>query len=119
MLLVPTRIEASPIHGLGLFATAPIPAGTVWWRFDGRVDREYSDAEIEALPEPMQRHLVHYAYRLRSGVVIHCGDNARFVNHADTPNSREGEGGCSIAARDIAAGEEITEDYGSFVKHIA
>lgn len=118
MLLVPTHIKASPIHGLGLFASAPIAAGTVWWVFDRRVDRLFTDSQIGDLPEPMRQHLVHYGYRLRSGGVVHCGDDARFVNHADTPNSREGDGGCSIAARDIAAGEEITEDYGSFAKQI-
>lgn len=46
MLLVATHIKASLIHGLGLFASAPIAAGTVWWVFDRRVDRLFTDSQI-------------------------------------------------------------------------
>lgn len=33
MILVPTRIAPSPIHGLGLFATQVIWEGTVVWEY--------------------------------------------------------------------------------------
>ena len=33
MLLVPTRLAQSAIHGLGVFAVAPIAKGTAIWRF--------------------------------------------------------------------------------------
>ncbi len=38
MLLVPTRKQQSPIHGTGLFAAEPIPAGTATWRFTPGID---------------------------------------------------------------------------------
>lgn len=33
MILIPARVAASRIHGLGLFAVEPIPRGTPVWRF--------------------------------------------------------------------------------------
>jgi uncharacterized protein len=44
-------------------------------------------------------------------------DNGRFVNHSDAPSSGAGVNGrllYSVALRDIAAGEEITEDYATY-----
>ena len=38
------------------------------------------------------------------------GDDARFLNHDDEPNT-DNSGPVTLAARDIAAGEEITCDY--------
>jgi SET domain-containing protein len=37
-----------------------------------------------------------------------------YLNHSGTPNSEEREEECFYAARDIAAGEEITVDYNNF-----
>ena len=60
---------------------------------------------------------MHYGYidpRLHRFIL--CCDDARFINHHDTPNLRvdfEADShGVDIAARDIAAGEELTIDYG-------
>ncbi len=46
-------------------------------------------------------------------VYLICVDNARFINHADKPNTDDTTGK-TIASRDIAAGEEILSDYTSF-----
>jgi SET domain-containing protein len=43
-------------------------------------------------------------------------DDGRFVNHSNDPNSVGVPGNCneSMAARDIAPGDEITEDYRTY-----
>jgi len=99
-LRVRTEILPSPIHGRGLFALEPIAAGTVVWKYDPAVDR------IEIEPDPNG-----YSWRVFSGHVV-PGDAACFINHSSTPNlsTTPGLSPC-VAARDIAAGEEITEDY--------
>ncbi|MBS0242416.1 MAG: SET domain-containing protein [Proteobacteria bacterium] len=101
-----------------MFAAEPIPAGTVWWKFVEGFDSVLTPEEVDALPPLAQQHIRTYA-SLWKGMWIHCADHAIFTNHSDHPNSYGvyPEGalfGWSIARRDIAAGEEITEDYRTF-----
>jgi SET domain-containing protein len=114
MLLVATLVRASPIHGLGLFAAEPITKGTVIWRFAPGLDRTIPWAEIESWPDAPRDFIMRYSYvspDFGPGVVVLNGDHARFINHADDPNT-DNSTEVAIAARDIAAGEEITCDYG-------
>ena len=118
MLLVPTFVARSPIAGFGLYAEEPIKAGTVWWRFINGFDYVLTPEQVAALPPLAQNHIKTYAY-LWKGAWIHCADHAIFTNHSDHPNSHsvypnEDVFGWSVAKRDIAAGEEITEDYRTF-----
>jgi SET domain-containing protein len=117
MLLVPVRLGPSPIHGLGVFAVEPIPAGTVVWRFTPGFDLDLDPAILDAQPPHFRAVMLHYGYldpRLSRFVL--CSDDARFINHSDTPNLRTDLSaephGVDVAARDIAAGEELTIDYG-------
>jgi len=122
MILVKTKIGPSPIHGTGLFAAEFIPKGTHTWRFDKSVDESFSSQEVERLPEPKRSEILglHFAYISKhTGRYINCGDNARYVNHSNTPNvatyfkgeGRRDEDEQAIALRDIQPGEEITNDY--------
>lgn len=117
MLLVPTRVGPSAIHGLGLFARAPIAAGTEVWRFTPGLDLDLDPAVVGAQPPLLRERLLHYGYvDPRLGRFILCCDDARFINHSDAPNlapdRRRDRHGVDVALRDIAAGEELTIDYG-------
>lgn len=112
MLLVRTSVAPSTIHGIGLFAVDPIPAGTVWWRFDLAVDRTIPAKLLPLMSQTFRDHVERYGF-LSDGFWTLCGDNAIFVNHSDNPPSLHEEN-VSIAYRGIACGEEITEDYGHF-----
>jgi SET domain-containing protein len=117
MLLVKTYLGPSTIHGIGLFAAEPIARGTVIWRYDDRIDRRFTQAERDALPEPARSYIAIHAYPQRTGSDVYNldGDNARFMNHSDTPNTD-----CTvdtIATCDIAAGEELVCDYQQFHPH--
>ncbi len=114
MLLVKTTLGPSPVQGIGLFAAEPIARGTVIWRFDDRIDRRFSWAEREALPEPARSFVAKYSYPEALGDDVHFldGDHARFMNHSDSPNTD-----CAtdtIATCDIAVGEELLCDYRQF-----
>lgn len=123
MLLVKTKIGPSPIHGTGIFADELIPKGTRIWEYREGVDSRFDDKFLETLPEPAQKQMLNYAYKNpRTGLYVLCGDDARFFNHSDTPNTEDlefdgglvqGEG-ITIAAKDIQPGEEIVSDYRSF-----
>jgi uncharacterized protein len=124
MLMVKTLLKPSDIAGIGLFAAEDIPKGTVTWRFMPRFDRLLTEDEIESLPEIARASLLDHVYlHEASGKFVLCADNARFMNHADNPNT---EGvhepgaieGYDIASRDIRAGEELTCDYRTFDAHV-
>lgn len=120
MLVVKTFLAQSPIEGLGLFAAQYIPKGTIVWRFVPGVDALFGADEIGKLPGMTQDVCRRYAYYDRNNKkYVLCGDDARFENHSDDPNTAgvypEGDPfGMDVATRDIQEGEEITCDYRSF-----
>ena len=114
MLRVRTTIGPSTIEGIGLFAAEPIPRGTVIWELDERFDRSYDLRNLNDADTLLLDMLETYGYRpTEDPVFVLCGDNARFMNHAEQPNCDD-IGDLTIAQRDIAAGEEITCDYAKF-----
>jgi SET domain-containing protein len=120
MLMVKTRLKPSDIAGIGLFADEDIPKGTVTWRFIPGYDTLLTEEAIDSLPEPARSNLKDHAYRdAASGLYVLCIDNARFMNHADDPNTagQHTAGaieGHDVATRDIKKGEELTCDYRAF-----
>jgi len=111
MLLVRTYLAPSRIHGIGLFAGQRIPAGTVLWRFATLLDTRIPVGAIEGLPPLAREALARYGYRVGDAVFL-CGDDARFMNHAPSPNCDDARDAFeTVAARDIAEGEELTCDY--------
>ena len=114
MMMVDTELRPSAIHGLGVFLLAPVRRGGLIWRFDSRIDRVYSEAEVESLPEHVRRYLRTYS-TWHAGVELYvlCGDNGRFFNHAGTPSTSSSgiSFGEDYAARDLDAGQELTSDY--------
>jgi SET domain-containing protein len=116
VLLVPVRVGQSLIHGLGAFAVAPIAKGTAIWRFTPGFDLDLHPKLLEEQPEHFREALLHYGYidrRLKRFIL--CCDDARFINHSDSPNVGVrfdlDPHGLDVALRDITAGEEITVDY--------
>lgn len=120
MMCVPTEIRPSSIQGLGVFLLVPVKKGDVIWRFDSRVDRIYSSAEIESLPSTFKKYMKTYAWWYKpADVWILCGDQGSYVNHSVEPNLTciDGGFGIDIAAYDLAAGVELTSDYNAFCDH--
>ena len=114
MMMVDTEVRASSIHGLGTFLLEPVRKGQLIWRFDSRIDRIYSEDEIETLPEHMRRFLRTYStWHEGMKVWVLCGDNGRHFNHSDTPNTLSNAiaFGDDVAAEDMPAGTELTTDY--------
>jgi uncharacterized protein len=121
MMMVATELRPSAIHGLGVFLLEPVRKGGLVWRFDSRIDRIYAPEEVASLPEHVQRYLKTYStWHECAGVWVLCGDNGRYFNHSDAP-STVSDGisfGEDRAARDLAAGEELTSDYRTICDHV-
>jgi SET domain-containing protein len=114
MLMVETQLQASPIHGIGVFLTEPVRKGQLIWRFDSRIDRVFSDAEMRDMPASLQQFLRTYStFDANLNLWVLCGDNGRHFNHSDSPNTRSlGIAfGDDVAGEDIPAGTELTSDY--------
>lgn len=101
-----------PTIGWGVFATRPIPRGTITWALDA-LDQRFTPPEIAALPAYARAQLDKYSYVDVRGDHILCWDHARFFNHSCAANSLSVGYEFEIAVRDIAAGEELTDDYGT------
>lgn len=116
MLLVSTYVAASEIEGVGVFAAAPIKKGALIWRLNPDFDRLIRASTYEDMPETMRELIDRYAYPSpdKPGYLVYEVDNGRFMNHSDMPNTDFSEYGGGIAARDIAAGEELTCNYHEF-----
>ncbi len=110
MLKVKTYIDKSPVHGIGLFAGEFIPKDTLIWELNRELDLIISQQEYENLSPLSKEHFDWFAYYSddRGGWIL-CFDNAKFVNHSETPNTYGV--GDTIALKDIQIGEEITENY--------
>ena len=114
MMMVETELKPSTIHGLGVFLIQPVRKGELIWRFDSRVDLIYTEEEIATLPVHVQCYLRTYTtWHETAGVYVLCGDNGRCFNHSDTPTTVPNAISSvdDRAARDLAAGEELTSDY--------
>jgi SET domain-containing protein len=107
------QVQASGIHGTGVFAKRSIPKGTRVIEYAGR---RLAKAELLAAAERGERKLT-YVLNLDEDLAIdgaEQGNDARFVNHSCEPN-------CEVyifdgtpylyAMQEIAAGMELTFDY--------
>jgi uncharacterized protein len=118
MLLIKTRVDKSAIHGLGLFAAEPIAANKPIWRFTPGFDLELDPSVLESQPDILRECLLHYGYiDPKLNRYILCCDDARFINHSNTPNIRTDYSldrfGVDLALREIRIGDELTIDYES------
>ena len=102
----------SPDIGWGVFATRLIPRGTITWALDA-LDQRFSPDAIAELPAYARELLDKYSYVDGRGDHILCWDNARFYNHSCAANCLSVGYDFEIAVRDIQAGEELTDDYGT------
>jgi len=134
MLIISSEVGQSKIHGLGVFTKEDVKKGAVIWVSHKDFDLYYTEEQLNRLPEVPRTNMYDHCYKNnKTGKFVLCGDEARYMNHSDEYNvvsqhfSSEEEArafglgdevdwaeGVSVAARDIAKGEELTCDYKEF-----
>jgi uncharacterized protein len=102
----------SPVIGYGVFATRDIPKGTITWVRD-EFDQTFAPERVRSLDGPLRDVVSRYCYVDGRGDHVLCWDLARYLNHACEATCLSPGYGFEIAVRDIAAGEELTDDYGT------
>jgi uncharacterized protein len=100
----------SPIHGEGVFATAPIGAGELVMEFGGEL---VAADMLEDYREPS-------AWAVKGGLYLALRNTDtedsldEYLNHSCDANTWLAGETTLVAQRDIAAGEEITLDQGTW-----
>lgn len=114
MIHMDTRLAAiDPRVGVGVVATRPIAAGTIVWVRDD-LDLRIPDVSLRKMPDLVARQFTRHAYLDEQDEWTLCWDIARFVNHHCDCNCLVTPWGLEIACREIAVGEEISNDYALF-----
>jgi hypothetical protein len=89
-----------------------IPRGTITWVRD-EFDQAFAATKIERMLPLYQDLAAKYCFVDARGDYILCWDLARYLNHSCEPSCRSAGYDFELAVRDIAPGEELTDDYGS------
>jgi uncharacterized protein len=101
-----------PGHRLWPVRHASDSHGSVTWAGD-ELDQIVAPASLEALPDLLNQQIHRYSFVNGRGDRILCWDHGRFVNHSCAAACLSPGFDFEIAVRDIAPGEEITDDYGT------
>ena len=101
----------SPEIGYGVFAVERIPIGTITWTSDP-LDQRLTPGQLDKLPPQCAEAVRKYGYVDSRGIYVLCWDHGRYVNHSCEPNCLSAGFQFEFAIRDIAEGEQLTDDYG-------
>ena len=117
------ELRMTPDKGIGVFATQFIPANTQLYEYEGKT---YTEEKAIALLDSMSSHeerqywLVH-VYGL-NGKLAYCSNDGGLINHSYDPTigrlpdwDESSEIDHAYAIRDIQKGEELTQDYRTFI----
>lgn len=107
------EVRTSPIAGKGLFARAALPAGTVVSRLGGRLVSEAELRELFARAAREQGYVDTVSVAGELHLVLPPRRPNGYGNHSCDPNLWWVDAYTLAARRDIAAGEEVTNDYGT------
>ena len=114
MLLIETELKhINDEVGAGVFATKRIPKGTIVWVQDP-MDQVFPPEKLEEMHPLLRAGVERYAYGDHHGNMVLCWDLARFFNHCCESTCLGLDFPFEIVVRDIEAGEELTDDYGTF-----
>ena len=112
------EVRRSAVHGCGVFAAEPIPAGTRIWQVDASM-RICDRTQLARLaPSTLARALKAGYVHEPTGLFVWYTDGMQFMNHGEGRAANVGlhywpalEDDHIVALRDIELGEELREDY--------
>jgi len=102
------EVRPSPVAGRGLFARAPIPAGTVVSRLGGRL---VDAATLRELLATSEEYVDTIVVAEDVHLVVAPGSDNHFGNHACDPNLGWSDEYTLVTLRDVAVDEELFSDY--------
>jgi hypothetical protein len=117
------RLQASKIHGIGVFAVRDIPKGKNPFNTIPKYSAfgyvRITEDELDALPSKLSEAIG--ALFLPTDGVMHIPNHGlnvirlnSYLNHSAKPNMRTRDGYDFVAMRKILVGEELTVDYRTY-----
>jgi SET domain-containing protein len=113
------QIRRSGVHGKGVFALQDIAEGEDLIEYLGEVI-SWAEAERRHPHDPQNPNHTFYFHIDEDHVIdgLHGGNASRWINHSCAPNCEADQQGSRVfirALRSIAAGEELSFDYGLII----
>ena len=116
MLTVPTYLDRSSLHGIGIFSSSFLTEGMLVWEYHSRVDLTFKPDQWIDLGRGLSPcsfdNLRFHSYK-EKGCLVLCLDNARFMNHSGSKANvrQDNEKDRMFASRDVEPGEELLCNY--------
>ena len=112
------KLDRSDHHGIGLFAADDLKKGQLVYTASPLLDLNITKEQFDLLDEKEKQELRWWGFWDEQNKKWHCDfDVSKFINHANegtvTQDTNHADAHL-IAARDIAAGEELTQNYLEF-----
>jgi uncharacterized protein len=115
MIYIKYMLKSSPLHGVGLFSDQSIKKGDLILTASPLLDVDITQEEFDSLNQSERDEVQWWGYFDQPSQIWHVDfDVSRFINHSydATVMQAEHDGEpCLVAARDVKAGEELTQNY--------
>jgi SET domain-containing protein len=115
-----TRLRPSKVHGVGVFAIRKIKKGTNIFSGDDADVVWIKKSSLRRLPGEIRKLYEDFAVIRNDGTEYGCPKSFNvltvgwYLNESENPNVRCDKSFDFLALRDIAVGEELTVDYGTY-----
>lgn len=118
MIHVKYKLNASNIHGVGLFTVQPIKKGDLIYTASPLLDLNISQEQFDSLQQKEKDEILWWGFFDQPSRMWHVDfDVSKFINHSLEANISQDEKhdeAYLVASRDIDAGEELTQNYLEF-----
>lgn len=118
MLHVPYALKESSLHGIGLFTSESLKKGQLIYTASPVLDLNITQEQFDALTDSEKKEVTWWGFFDQPTQRWHVDfDVTKFINHSlegtvtQDPHHTEAY---LVATRDIAAGEELTQNYLEF-----
>jgi uncharacterized protein len=118
MIHIHYTLKESKIHRIGLFAAEPIKKGQLIYTPSPLLDLNLTQEQFDSLDQKEKDEVIFWGFsdkpRAKNQRWHVDFDVSKFINHSKNANLTQEPGRddvCLVALRDIAEGEELTQNY--------
>lgn len=118
MVHIKYKLDKSKLYGIGLFSEENLKKGQVVYTASPLLDVNITQEQFDSLDEKEKAEIKYWGFWDEPNNAWHVDfDNSKFINHSYNPTLTQDpkhRDAYLIAARDIKAGEELTQNYLEF-----